>query len=217
MNKVTYWFGMLKWALICGIAVSAIYTSLDVLYVNEAAATGVDPLEAASNWDLSMPFNFAWLASSGAGIFLIVSSIGFVLRSAQWLKSQDNAAVRFKPGWAIAGYLIPVISVIVPFMFQWDLNKGGFHTEKSKKQTKSLLISTLVFSVVSSALLRSSLTDFTFFLSDESQEMTLEEFVGNEWNAINGSLFDIIGMIVLFFAVRNIYTGLLLRSESSVA
>jgi hypothetical protein len=217
MKLVTSWFGLLKLALIIGVAVSAVYTFLDILYVNEASATGIDPLEAASNWNpvLALAFLLFGLVAAGAGIFLVVASIGFVFRAAQWLKGQDNSAVRFKPGWAIAGYIIPVTSVIIPFMFQWDLNKGGYHSEESKKQTKTLLITTLVCAAISSILFRSGLTDLVLVLSGSTEEISFEDFISNEWKSIYGSLFDIAGMTALFFAVRSIYAGLVKRSQAT--
>lgn len=217
MNKVTYWFGLLKLALIIGITASVLYTLVDIQYVNQVATTGIDPLVSESTWDpfLTISFMILGFTMAGAGVFLIVASIGFVFRSAQWLKGQDDSAIRFKPGWAIAGYIIPVISVIVPFMFQWDLNKGGYHSEESKKQTKTLLILTLVVAVISSAVLRSSLTDLTLFFSSDAPEITLEEFVASEWKSIYGSILDVGGMALFFFAARNIYAGLVKRSQAT--
>jgi hypothetical protein len=217
MTKVDFWFKAVRIALIIGIVVSAIYTALDYLYIMEMTSSGVDPLESGWSPALAVSFALVGLAIAGAGIFLLVSSIGFVFRSAQWLKAQDATAVRYKPGWAIAGYLlpIPVVSIVIPFLFQWDLNKGGAHSEKSKQQTKSLLIGTLVLGGISSAVLRSSLMDFSIIFGSTQEAKSIEEVINAEWLGFNGSLLDTVAMVLTFLAFKNIYDGLAKRSQAS--
>jgi hypothetical protein len=217
MTKVDFWFKAVRIALFIGIVVSAVYTALDYLYITEMTSSGVDPLESDWSPALAVSFVFVGLAFPVAGIYLLVATIGFVFRSAQWLKTQDSTAVRYKPGWAIAGYLlpIPVVSIVVPFLFQWDLNKGGAHSEKSKQQTKSLLIGTLVLGGISSAVLRSSLMDFSVLFGSTPEAKSIEEIINAEWLSFNGSLLDTVAMVLTLLAFKNIYDGLVKRSQAA--
>jgi hypothetical protein len=215
MTKVDFWFKAVRIALIIGIAVSAVYTALDYLYVTELQRTMADPLETDWSPALAIGFVMAGFAIAGAGIFLLAASIGFVFRSAQWLKFQDETAVRYKPGWAIAGYLIPipVVSIVIPFFFLWDLNKGGANSDQAKQQTKSLLIATVILGGISSAILRSSLTDFNLILGNAPEPQSIEDMITTEWFSFNGSLIDTVAMVLTYFVFKNIYDGLVKRSQ----
>lgn len=213
MEKATKWFGLMRLALIIAIAASAIYTAIDVNYALTAADTGMDPLDDNSNWSpvLAIGIGVTQLLQVAALIFLLVASIGFVFRSAQWLKSQDVIALGTKkPGWVIAGYLIPAIGVIIPFLFMMDLNKGGFRTDKQKSSTRSLLFVNLALSFGSSSVTKNQLMS-----AFSNRTITFDEFLTQEWQAISGSVLDIASMILMLFIAKGIHTGLVNRASGS--
>ncbi|MEN9707021.1 MAG: hypothetical protein RIS31_587 [Actinomycetota bacterium] len=204
MNKISFWFKGLKAALLTAIGVSAIYSTLDYFYLQNAIETGADPLETGS-WDpfltnLYLIFN---LLSIGATIYLLVYSIGFVFRTAQLVRAADPSAISWKPGWVIAGNFIPYLSLIVPFRFLLEINKATSNSDEEKKRTKTLLFANFFLSVAALLIAGNNFTDIIL-----GTVITFEEFVQNEFRVIIGSVFDIAAMFVMFKLIPSIFKGL---------
>lgn len=211
MNKVKSWFDHVKLALLIAIGSSLIYSVLDYFYLDAAVVSGGDPYENGSWSPIGLTaYSIAALAIVGATVYLLVSSIGFTFRAAQWLKSVDPESIPWKPGFAIAGYLVPVISLVVPFLFTRKLISGGANSESEKKRTQTLLIVSVVLSFIATRLSGNGFLDIVL----GGPELTFDEFVSSEWGSIAGSVFDVIAMAVMYFVVISTYKGLTLKEQT---
>lgn len=211
MDKSNAWLSKLKLALIISIVTAFIYTILSYLYVENLSATGVDPLGEESQWNLSLVlmYSVVSLFAIASAIFLVVTSIGFMFRTAQWLKSIDPSAIDGKPGVIIAAYFIPIANIVLPFRYLLSMNKSGQNSDEEKAKLKTLIILNLGLAVISLLVSGNQWADLIL----GAPEQTLEEVVVQEWRGIIGGIFDMGAMATLFLLVTPVYNGLAKRAQ----
>jgi hypothetical protein len=211
VNKSNAWLSKLKLALVISIVVAFIYTLLSYLYVDNLAVTGVDPLGEESQWDLSLVMGYTVVSLLGiaSAIFLVVTSIGFMFRTAQWLKGMDPSAIDGKPGVIIAAYFIPIANIVLPFRYLLSMNKSGQNSDEEKAKLKTLIMLNLGLAVISLLVGGNQWADLLL----GAPEQTVEEVVFQEWRGIIGGIFDMGAMATLFLLVTPIHAGLAKRDQ----
>jgi hypothetical protein len=211
MEKASSWLSKLKIALIISIGVAIVYSILSYLYVDNLVATGVDPLGEESQWDgfLVLIYVAVSFVAIPIAVFLFVSSIGFMFRTAQWLKSMDPGAIEGKPGIIIAAYFVPVADIVLPWRYMSSMNKAGVGTDESKTKLKTLITLNLALAAIAFVVNGNQWADIIL----GAPEPTLEEIATQEWRGIIGSLFDIGAMTAMYFIVTPLFAGLTKRIQ----
>ncbi len=211
MDVSASWLKKLKLALKLSIAISFVYSILSYFYVDNMIATGVDPVGEESQWDISMVLSYTVvsLLALPVVIFLFVSSIGFMFRTAQWLKSMDASAIEGKPGMIIAAYFIPIANLIFPWRYMLSMNKAGVSSDEQKKKLKTLIHLNLALGAIAIIVGGNQWAEVIL----GSQELTFDEVVVQEWRGILGTIFDMGAMVAFYFIVTPLYEGLAKRSQ----
>ncbi len=211
MDKAASWLRKIKLALSISIVTSFVYAIVSYFYVTNMAETGVDPLGEQSQWNVPMVILYSSVSLVGipAAVFLFVASIGFMFRSAQWLKGMDATAIDGKPGLIIAAYFIPIADLIFPWRYMQSMNKAGANSDAEKSKLGNLIKLNLALGVL--ALLAGGNQWADIILGAPQQ--TIDEVVFQEWRGIIGTLFDIGAMTALYFIVTPLFAGLEKRSK----
>ena len=206
MNKAGSWLSKIKLALSISIVISLAYAILSYFYVSNMQATGVDPLGEQSQWDGAMILLYSVVSLAGipAAVFLFVASIGFLFRSAQWLKSMDATAIDGKPGLIIAAYFVPVADLVFPWRYMKSMNTAGSNSDEEKSKLGKLITLNLVLGAIAFIAGGNQWADVIL----GAPQQTIDELVVQEWRGLLGTLFDIGAMITLYFIVTPLFAGL---------
>lgn len=206
MNKVRFWAKYLLVAIGALALLSAINAVLELLYIQNLLDTGVDPTGPDSTWNpiLASIYSTFSNTSSALSIGFTITSIGFLLRASQWLKSKSPDAVQWKPGWAIAAPFVPYAGLFIQYRFLNDLNVGGANDEQTKKRTKSLTLGFILLTALSNSL---TAQQFVSFLT-ANETVTFDEFVNLEVKGAITLVLDLAGFLLGYFAVKAINAGL---------
>lgn len=206
MNKVRFWAKYLLVAIGALALLSAINAVLELLYIQNLLDTGVDPTGPDSTWSpiLASIYSTFSNTSSALTIGFTITSIGFLLRASQWLKSKSPDAVQWKPGWAIAAPFVPYAGLFIQYRFLNDLNVGGANDEQTKKRTKSLTLGFIILTALSNSL---TAQQFVSFLT-ANETVTFDEFVNLEVKGAITLVLDLAGFLLGYFAVKAINAGL---------
>lgn len=206
MNKVRFWAKYLLVAIGALALISAINAVLELLYIQNLLDTGVDPTGPDSTWSpiLASIYSTFSNTSSALTIGFTITSIGFLLRASQWLKSKSPDAVQWKPGWAIAAPFVPYAGLFIQYRFLNDLNVGGANDEQTKKRTKSLTLGFILLTALSNSL---TAQQFVSFLT-ANETVTFDEFVNLEVKGAITLVLDLAGFLLGYFAVKAINAGL---------
>ena len=206
MNEVRFWAKYLLVAIGALALLSAINAVLELLYIQNLLDTGVDPTGPDSTWNpiLASIYSTFSNTSSALSIGFTITSIGFLLRASQWLKSKSPDAVQWKPGWAIAAPFVPYAGLFIQYRFLNDLNVGGANDEQTKKRTKSLTLGFILLTALSNSL---TAQQFVSFLT-ANETVTFDEFVNLEVKGAITLVLDLAGFLLGYFAVKAINAGL---------
>lgn len=121
-------------------AVSAIAVLVEISYLQRLLETNSDPLAEGSGWALEVPFLFFALIKLGVFITILVLLMGFMLRSAQLIKSVNPAEIIGRPGWSIWGFFIPIASYIIPYQILGSIRNFAKHDDAKRQSTTRLLL-----------------------------------------------------------------------------
>jgi hypothetical protein len=206
MNKVRFWAKYLLVAIGAIALLSAINTVLELLYIQNLLETGVDPTGPDSTWNPVLASIYSTFSNTGSAISLgfTITSIGFLLRASQWLKSKTPDAVQWKPGWAIAAPFVPYAGLFIQYRFLNDLNAGGANDEQTKKRTKFFTLGFVIFTALSNSLTAQQIVSTL----TGSETVTFDEFVNIEVMGVITLVLDIAGFVLGYFAIKAINAGL---------
>ncbi|MEN9609009.1 MAG: hypothetical protein RLZZ06_940 [Actinomycetota bacterium] len=213
MIKVRFWSKYFLVALGASALWSLINAILEALYIQNLVETGVDPSGADSTWNPVLAGLYTAVTNGGSAISigLTISSIGYLLRASQWLKSKSAEAVHWKPGWAIAAPFVPYAGLFIQLRFLNDLNAGGSSPANVKKRTSIFVLGYVVLSFFSASLAAQQLT--SMLLGPET--VTYDEFLNTEILSLFGLGLDVLAFSLAYYAVRAIVGGIELRAAET--
>jgi hypothetical protein len=211
--KVRFWSKYFLVALGASALWSLINAILEALYIQNLVETGVDPSGADSTWNPVLAGLYTAVTNGGSAISigLTISSIGYLLRASQWLKSKSAEAVHWKPGWAIAAPFVPYAGLFIQLRFLNDLNAGGSNPANVKKRTSSFVLGYVFLSFFSASLAAQQLT--SMLLGPDT--VTYDEFLNTEILSLVGLGLDVLAFSLAYYAVRAIVSGIELRAAET--
>ncbi len=209
MERISQWYSKLRiWAPIF-LAISGITLLLEIAYMQNLLETKTDPLAIGTSWALEIPYIYFALINLGVFITVLVLMMGFMLRSAQLIKSTNPTEFVGRPGWAIWGFIIPLASYFIPYQVLASIRNFAKYDEAKSKKNTQLLIGFWVPYALSNFL------SFQVF-RDIVLNPSYSQLVDDGWISLLTSALGFVSSVFLILLLPALYQGIQKRMSERV-